>query len=269
MPTVDLPHGAVYYREKGAGPALVLLMGTGADHTSWARQFTPLAERFRVIAPDNRGSGRSLPPPPPGYGVADFAAETLEFLSRLGVDRFHVAGFSFGAAVAMEVAWAGGARVASASFHAGWAGPNASTSAALGRSLAVLETEGVEAFLLAACRRNFSPAFQHDDPAVFASFLKNVVQSATRPTLAGVLAQARAGAAHDIRDRLPSLRLPVLVTTGEHDPLAGPAVAEEIASLVPGAKLRIFRGPRAYHALPLEIADEFNAALLDFHGGAA
>lgn len=266
MPTVELPSGVVFYREKGDGPALVLLMGTGADHTSWARQLTALSARFRVLTPDNRGSGRSLPPPPPEWRVADFAAETLRFLDHVGVDRFHVAGFSFGAAIAMETALAGRDRVISASFHAGWAGPNPTTSAALARSLALIENEGVPAFLEAACRRNFSRAFQDEDPAVFASFLKNVIQSATRPTVAGVRAQAVAGALHDVRARLPLLRIPVLVTTGEHDPLAGPPIAEEIATLVPGAKLFIFRGPRAFHALPLEMASEFNAALIDFHG---
>ena len=266
MPTVELPSGAVFFREKGDGQALVLLMGTGADHTSWARQFTGLSARFRVITPDNRGSGRSLPPPPPHWRVADFANETLDFLDRIGVERFHVAGFSFGAAVAMEAAITGEDRILSASFHAGWAGPNPVTSAALARSLSLIENEGVPAFLESACRRNFSRAFQEEDPKVFASFLKNVVQSTTRPSVEGVRVQARAGAEHDVRDRLPFLRIPVLVTTGEHDPLAGPPIAEDIADRIPGAKLRIFRGPRAYHALPLEMAAEFNAALIDFHG---
>jgi pimeloyl-ACP methyl ester carboxylesterase len=244
-------------------------MGAGADHTSWARQITALSDRFRVIAPDNRGSGRSLPPPPPGWSVADFAAETLAFLSVLGVDRFHVAGFSFGAAIAMEAALAAPDRVVAASFHAGWAGPGPTVTAALERGFATLRKDGVAAYLEAACRRNFSPAFQHDDPAAFASFLQNVLRSATRPTAEGVAAQASAGLRHDVRARLPALRMPVLVTTGEHDPLAGPDVAGELAASIPGARLHVFRGPRAYHALPLEMASEFNARLADFHRGPA
>ncbi|HYC79373.1 MAG TPA: alpha/beta fold hydrolase, partial [Planctomycetota bacterium] len=193
MPVVDLPHGAVFYREKGAGDPLVMLMGTGADHTSWARQTPALARRFRVITPDNRGSGRSLPPPPPAWRMADFAAETLAFLDALGVDAFHLLGYSFGAALAMEVALAAGDRVRSASFHAGWAGPNPVTSAALRRSLERLEESGVEGFLDAACRRNFSPAFREERPAEFEAFLRNVKGSVTRPTAEGVRAQALAG----------------------------------------------------------------------------
>jgi pimeloyl-ACP methyl ester carboxylesterase len=267
MPNVALPDGNVCYREKGSGPALVLLMGAGADHTSWARQFTPLSVRFRVIAPDNRGAGRSLPSPPTGWTTADFARETLAFLDLLGVERFHVAGFSFGAAVATEVALAAPDRVVAASFHSGWAGPNDRTTAALERSLARLGEDGVASYLEAACRRNFSPAFQTGDPAAFEAFVRNVAQSKTRPEEAGVRAQAEAGLAHDARDRLATLTMPVLVTTGEHDPLAGPPVAEDFARRIPGARLSIFRGPRAYHAIPLEMADAFNAALIDFHVG--
>jgi 3-oxoadipate enol-lactonase len=267
MPTVELPTGTVFYREKGEGPALLLLMGTGADHTSWARQLPVLSERFRTIAVDNRGAGRSALPPA-GWGVADFARDTLDFLDALGVERFHVAGYSFGAAIAMELALAAGSRVVAASFHSGWAGPRPETTAALERSLRAVQEGGAEAFLEAACRRNFSPAFREGDAAAFEAFLKNVVRSVTRPTVAGILAQASAGVRHDVRDRLPALRVPVLATTGEHDPLAGPPAAEEIAALVPGGRVRIFRGPRAYHAIPLEMPAEFNAALTEFHGAA-
>lgn len=269
MPLVALPSGDVCYREKGSGPTLVLLMGAGADHTSWARQFGPLSATHRVVAPDNRGSGRSLPPPPAGWTTADFARETLAFLDALGVGRFHVCGFSFGAAIATEVALAAPSRVVAASFHAGWAGPRPATSAALERSAAVLRDGGVAAYLEAACRRNFSPAFREGDPAAFAAFLRNVTESRTRPTLDGIVAQSAAARAHDARSRLPTLRMPVLITAGEHDPLAGPDAAEEFAALVPGSRLEIFRGPRAWHAIPLEMPDAFNALVAAFHAAPA
>src|SRR5687768_8058045 len=102
--TLRLPFGSISFREKGLGDPLVLLMGTGADHTSWARQFHVLGSRFRVIAPDNRGSGRSEPPPEDGATMKSFAREHLSFLDALGVERFHVAGYSLGAAIAMELA---------------------------------------------------------------------------------------------------------------------------------------------------------------------
>jgi pimeloyl-ACP methyl ester carboxylesterase len=48
-----------YYQERGRGPLLVLLHG-GAAHSGWYRWMIPrLAQRYRVVAPDLRGLGRS------------------------------------------------------------------------------------------------------------------------------------------------------------------------------------------------------------------
>jgi pimeloyl-ACP methyl ester carboxylesterase len=265
VPAIDLPFGRIFFREKGQGEALVLVMGTGADHTSWARQFPALSGTFRVLAPDNRGSGRSGPAPGPEATTASFARETIAWLDALGVRSFHVAGYSFGAAVAMEIALHAPGRVLAASFHAGWAGPNPATTAALEQSLEAARA-GAAAFLEAACRRNMSPAFQAA-PA-FADFLRNVLDGAALPTREGIVAQTRAGLRHDVRARLPALSVPCLITTGEHDPVAPPAAAEEVAALVPKSRLHVFRGPRAWHAIPLEMPEEFNAIVADFHRAA-
>jgi pimeloyl-ACP methyl ester carboxylesterase len=260
---IELPFGTICFREKGDGPPLVLVMGTGADHTSWARQLPALSRAFRVIAPDNRGSGRSTPPPSDDATTASFARETVAFLDALGVGRFHVAGYSFGAAIALEIALLFPARVIAGSFHAGWAGPNPVTSAALQRS-ALAARIGVGAFLEAACRRNLSAAFRKT-PA-FETFLENVLRGAALPSQQGIIAQSKAGLRHDARARLPGLAVPALVTTGEHDPVAPPSVAEELASLIPGARLHVFRGERAWHSIPFEMSAELNELLLSFHG---
>ena len=180
MTTLEFPFGTLAFRERGTGPPLLLVMGTGADHTSWARQIPALARDFRVIAPDNRGSGRSVPAPSLGATTASFAAEALALLDALGVGSFHVAGYSFGAAIAMELMMLAPERTLAASLHAGWAGPNPATTSALTLSLEVAH-RGPEAFLEAACRRNMSPAFREN--SAFPRFLQNVLESATLPTL--------------------------------------------------------------------------------------
>jgi 3-oxoadipate enol-lactonase len=76
------------------------------------------------------------------------------------------------------------------------------------------------------------------------------------------LRQLDAGARHDTRDRLASLAMPVHVIAGERDLLVPAWKSEEIAQLVPGAKLSIV--PRAPHGLNVERAEEFNALVLEF-----
>jgi pimeloyl-ACP methyl ester carboxylesterase len=74
--------------------------------------------------------------------------------------------------------------------------------------------------------------------------------------------QLRASARHDAVDRLGTLSMPAHVIGGDHDLLVPVWKSEEIASLVPGAKLTVLAG--APHGLSLERAEEFNRLVLDF-----
>jgi pimeloyl-ACP methyl ester carboxylesterase len=74
------PHGPVVFQELGAGPPVVLLhaFGPGFDGCQWRAAAEALAPRFRVLAPDLPGWGRSAPlePRPRAYlaCLADFLA---------------------------------------------------------------------------------------------------------------------------------------------------------------------------------------------------
>jgi pimeloyl-ACP methyl ester carboxylesterase len=87
------------YREWGdpAAPALVLLHGGGLSSAEWTEVGPRLAGSHRVVAPDARGCGWSDPDPELRYGVADIARDLEELRPLLGLDRFALAGHSFGA----------------------------------------------------------------------------------------------------------------------------------------------------------------------------
>ena len=60
MPFADLPTGIdVYYEVEGTGEPLLLIMGTGADHSTWAGQVEAYQHNYTVIIYDNRGTGQS------------------------------------------------------------------------------------------------------------------------------------------------------------------------------------------------------------------
>ena len=79
----------------GAGPPTLLLHGIGNYGRYWDLFAAAIAGRLRLIAPDARGHGESGRPPG-GYAPADFAADALAVLDRLGVKRAVVVGHSMG-----------------------------------------------------------------------------------------------------------------------------------------------------------------------------
>jgi pimeloyl-ACP methyl ester carboxylesterase len=93
----------------GAGEPLVLLHGVGESAVGWQPIHQALSDHYEVIAFDLPGFGRSpaLPPgiAPTAAALADAAVEGE--LDRLGVAQFHVAGYSLGARVALELATRG------------------------------------------------------------------------------------------------------------------------------------------------------------------
>ena len=88
--------------EMGQGPPVILLHGGLAAHLAALRFGAPLADRFRVIAPDLRASGRSIHH---GDLSWDLVADDIAALvDHLGLGRAVIGGVSFGAGVAVRVA---------------------------------------------------------------------------------------------------------------------------------------------------------------------
>jgi pimeloyl-ACP methyl ester carboxylesterase len=99
--------GAVFEVDvAGDGPAVVLLHGWPDSHRLWRAQLPALhAAGFRTIAPDQRGMGESFAP----EAVEDYALPTLVgdvvgIMDAVGVERAHIVGHDWGAAVAWGLA---------------------------------------------------------------------------------------------------------------------------------------------------------------------
>ena len=85
-------------------PVLCFLHG-GSAHAHWFDFVTPaFAERFHVIALDQRGHGESQWAEPPAYGTEHFAADLLGFIDALGLTRVTLIGHSMGGHNAMSFA---------------------------------------------------------------------------------------------------------------------------------------------------------------------
>ena len=90
----------LHYREQGTGEPLILLHGNGEDGSYFEHQMDAFASRFRVIALDTRGHGRSPRGEAP-FTIRQFADDLLAFMDGQGIERAHLLGFSDGGNIAL------------------------------------------------------------------------------------------------------------------------------------------------------------------------
>ncbi|MDA2987136.1 MAG: alpha/beta hydrolase [Actinomycetota bacterium] len=244
-------------------PPLLLLPPLGRDRSSWRAQAPFLAEHYRTITPDTRGTGTSRDALD-GFTIDQFATDALVILDELGVGEVHVAGWSMGAAVAMELAIQAPDRVRSLSLYTPWARTDADLEARFLVMRELTETGsdlvGVEEHTL---RLILSPEALAGIPD-----LREAAAAATRdpgyPSRKALIGHLDASIAHDVLEALGAVACPALVVGGEHDALTPACLARQVAASIPGAEYVEMSGSTASHALPLELADDFNALARDF-----
>ena len=92
--------------DRSEAPAVLLLHGWPDSHRLWRHQVPALTTGgFRTIAPDLRGFGASdRPEDVAAYGLANILGDIVGLLDRLRIERAHVVGHDWGAAVAWALA---------------------------------------------------------------------------------------------------------------------------------------------------------------------
>ncbi|HLG01595.1 MAG TPA: alpha/beta hydrolase [Acidimicrobiia bacterium] len=272
---------------EGSGLTFVTVNGWSCSDVYWARLVPHLAEQgHRVVIMDTRGHGASGLPRPPGYRARNITADdmSLERVSRdfvelcdaAGIERAVFVGHSMGVQVIYEIYRRAPERFAGIVAVAGpYENP---LKTFYGRSEAHMlfpvghfALQAIPRFLLPAWRmlgkqyklgyraallvraagprlaeRALAPYIEHfvsRDPLVMFKFIESM----------------RASSAADV---LPTVDVPVLILAGDRDPFTPLSVQRRMHELVPGSELTVYEG--GHHTLPLEFADEINAALDDF-----
>jgi pimeloyl-ACP methyl ester carboxylesterase len=238
------------YEVSGEGDPLLLVMGTACSIPLWGELLPRLAERYRVIAFDNRGLGGSERGEGP-ISVASLAEDACALLEALDVPRAHAMGWSLGSAVVQELALAHPQRVASAVLYATWGrcdGYQRAMISALRLPYAVRDMEAA----LAVSGLAFSPELMDrpDVQQLFEPMLPAFPQ--TEAQMAVAVEQWDADLALDTLDRLGGIEAPTLVVVGEQDLLTPPRQSKAVADAIPDARYELVTGPGSSHGLHIE-----------------
>ena len=261
MPTVAASGIDLHYLEAGAGEPLVLVMGFGGDHLSWAFQLAALSASYRVIAFDNRGEGRSGAPDV-AYTTRMMADDTAALMDRLDVPRAHVVGVSLGGMIAQELAVGHPERVRSLQLHGTAARADRYLQALMENLRMVRRGLGAESAQRAMALWLFGPSSFNERPEFIESLLYAAKTQPYPQSDVGFLRQGDAVISHDALARLHRITCPTLIAVGEEDQLTPPRCSHEILSAIPHAEFHTI--PGAGHAYFWEKPAEFNTLCLNF-----
>jgi pimeloyl-ACP methyl ester carboxylesterase len=253
MPNLTVDGQTVYYVEAGSRrPTLVLVHGSGGDHTTWNPQIEGLASVATVVALDLPGHGASS-----GDGrdtISGYGNEVRRFLAGLGRGPVILGGHSMGGAIALALALDAPQLLRGLVL----VGTGARLKV-LPQMFELLEKNYAEAVALMT-EHGWSPS----SPAELKQLGSKIVL-ATRPDV--TRGDFTACNRFDVMERLGEIRLPAIAIVGEEDRLTPPKYAEFLVARLAGA--RLVRVPSAGHFVSLEQPDEVNRAIRDFLVGFA
>jgi len=247
----------VEYEQVGAGPDLLLVHSLLTEMSVYEKVLPDLSETRRVTTINLPGFGASSPTELNSVAeVADHLAGVMDALQLpVSVDVF---ANGFGAFVALELAIRHGARFRRLLVaDCVPAFPEAGRVPFRGMAQKV-KSEGMGAVLDAAIGRMFPPAFQQAQPETVKVRKERLGQVDAQCFARACLALAQM----DLTPNLPSIKNPARVMCGALDLTTIPALAQEVARLIPHAEYREI--VNSGHCPMLEQPDDLVKLILEF-----
>lgn len=262
MPVLHIQHGkvALSYQDTGTATAVIVLVhGFPFSSDLWLPQIAALRDRYRVIAPDLRGFGRSEVTPGP-YPMELFAADISELLDGLGIDEAVIGGLSMGGYVAFEFYRRHPDRVTAMVLADTRPDPDTPEARANREKMADLaRASGSRAVTEQLLPKLLARATREHKPGVV-SALREMMESAKPEAIEAALRGMPLRA--DSRPLLAELAVPVLIMNGAEDRITPAEETREWSLRIPRAQFEIIED--AGHVSNLEQPEAFNRVLLKF-----
>ena len=267
MPVVALPtEMEMYYEVDGSGPPLLLIMGTASSHDTWDGQVAAYRHRYTCISYDARGTGRSTQTADPSaYTMRSLADDAAALLRAIDCGPAHVSGLSLGSATAQELVINHPDLVRTLQLHCTWGHSDEWFCRMIDTMEVPVLADDMAMYIRLAMMWVSSPHFVNERPDDVAAFERGfLLENPYPPSRAGILGHFHADKTHDTLDRLGSIAVPTLVTSGEVDWQVPTRYGREVHRRIPGAELHVFQGPQSSHIAFHEMPDQWNRFTLDW-----
>lgn len=259
-----------FVRESGSGTTVVCLHASASSSSQWRALAERLSKRFRVVAVDLHGCGRT-----PAWAQAralrlEDEVALLEPVWRRAGRRFHIVGHSYGGAVALKAALEHAERVASVVVYEpvtfGLLTATEPGSAAANEIIAVRDDtlRLVEAHDLGGAASRFGAYWL--GPQAWAAFPQER-QLALAAAMPAVMPQWQAAFEDSmLPQHLAGLPMPIRLLGGAASTLAASAVVRLLGRTL--ARVTTHELPECGHMAPVTTPERVNPFIEQFLGGA-
>ena len=258
----------IHYHEAGAGPALVLLHGSGPGVSGWSNfrgNFPVFAGQFRTVVMDMPGFGKSERPELDRAYHRVAADGLVRLLDGLGIDRAHLLGNSMGGYAALEFALAYPERVnrmvlmGPGGLAVNVLGPDPSEGARrLGEFMMAPSKAAMEAWVDTMVANKAVV----DDALIEERLANATVPGAMESAIAIFSSLGQHPEPVPLFARLSRIKAPTLVTWGRDDRMLPVEGALMGFRQLPNAELHIFS--RCGHWAQVERKDDFERLVVEF-----
>jgi pimeloyl-ACP methyl ester carboxylesterase len=238
--TVGVDGAEIYYATYGKGAPVILLHGGLGNSDHWSNQVPALAEHFRVIAIDSRGQGRSTRTRAP-ISYDAMANDVLAVMDSLQLPRASIVGWSDGGEIALKLAISHPDRV----DHLFVFGTNYDVNGSKPRGS---QRSATFAAYAAKSRVDYLK-LSKGTPRQFDELVDWLLPVWRNPM-------------GFTKEQLRGIQATTMVADGDHDEIIVLAQVEEMAQLIPHAKLAVLKDT-SHFALWQDPTD-FNHVLLEF-----
>lgn len=239
--TVERDGANLYYATYGdaKNPPVVLLHGGMGNSDHWVLELPALTAKFDVIVIDSRGQGRSTrTKDKPSYD--QMADDVLAVLDQIKIPHASFVGWSDGGEVALKLGIHHPDRVdklfvMGANYDANGTKPRS------GRPSQTFSTYS------ARCRKDYEKMSK--TPKQFDQLVQWLLPIWKNPM-------------GFTKDQLAQIKAPTMIADGDHDEIIKLSQLEEMAKLIPNAKLRVFENTS--HFVLWQDPESLSTALVDF-----
>jgi 3-oxoadipate enol-lactonase len=257
MPLAQIGQYEINYVDEGEGVPVVMIHGLAGDLSAWLPQVNALRSKYRVIAFDNRGAGRSSQIDEP-ISTADLAHDTIALLEHLGISNAHVVGRSMGGAIAQIIALERPSLVRSMVLCASFARLDPLGHRVLTNMREVLEWRNNWRDHAHHSIQNFVgyEFFNRERDQI--ARIENLIGGETRLP-ACYVRQNWACLEHNTFDRLGEIECPTLIMAGSQDPICSPTATGWLSTGIRNSKTVMFEG--CSHFFLMERPEKFMSEL--------